>query len=159
MNVMPESSQKPLIVLPGPASDAPGEIGAERRADKRFSLTASTEVIDMQSGTRLLGRTSDLSASGCYIDTLSPFPKNTTVRLRLEHNQQKIDTTAVVVYSLVPMGMGLTFTEIRPDQLEILKSWLPKLDGGQSREGGGVAGAPKRKRNRRSRIFGWSYLN
>jgi len=96
----------------------------------------------MQSGARLLGRTSDLSASGCYIDTLSPFPKDTTVRLRLEHNQQKIETTAVVVYSSAPMGMGLTFTEMRPDQLEILESWMPKSNGEPSREQGAATAAP-----------------
>jgi hypothetical protein len=142
MNIMAEISQKPLVVLPGPASDAPGETGVERREHDRYPLTASTEIIDIQSGARLLGRTSDLSASGCYIETQSPFPKNTTVRLRLEHNRQKIETTAVVVYSLAPMGMGLTFKEMRPDQLEILKSWMPQSNGEPSHERGNTAAAP-----------------
>lgn len=139
---MPESSQKPLITLPGPASNAPGETGVERRAEIRFPIIASADVFDVRSGTRLRGRTSDLSISGCYIDTLSPFPKDTTVRLCLENEKQKMETLAVVAYALTPMGMGLSFIEICPDQLEILRSWMPKSLGEPSREQGAVAPAP-----------------
>lgn len=139
---MPESSQKPLIVLPGPASNAPEETGVERRGEIRFPITASADVFDERSGARLRGRTSDLSLSGCYIDTQSPFSKDTTVRLCLEYEKQKMETLAVVVYALIPMGMGLSFIEILPDQLEILRSWMPKPSGEPSRELGAVAPSP-----------------
>jgi hypothetical protein len=141
MSVMAESSPKPLIVLPGPKSNAPGETGVERRAEIRFPITASADVFDTQSGARLRGRTSDLSISRCYIDTQSPFPKDTTVRLCLEYEKQKMEALAIVVYALIPMGMGISFIEIRPGQLEILRSWMPKSPGEPSREQGAAAPA------------------
>ncbi len=128
---MPEITHKPLIILPGPTSDPSAEKGnMERRGHSRIPFTASAEVLrHTHSRTRLLGRTSDLSASGCYIDTLSPFAartprfdcaSNTTIR--------EFEAAAVVVYSAAPMGMGLTFTELQPEQLDILKAWTGKLN-------------------------------
>lgn len=143
MSVMPESSQKPMVVLPGPAADASMETGdVERRAGIRYPITASAEIVDIRSGTRLMARVADLSICGCYVDTQSPFPKNTTVRLSLENEKQKMETLAVVVYASIPMGMGLSFVDIRPDQLEILRSWMPKSPGVTFRELGVVTPAP-----------------
>ena len=127
---MPETTQKPLITLPGPSSETVEKRdGTERRVYLRFPFTATAEVIDTHSGTRLLARASDLCIGGCYVDTPSPFAKGTTVRLRLNNDKQQLETLAVVAYSSAPMGMGLTFTEIQPDQLDILGSWMPKREG------------------------------
>ncbi len=132
---MPESTHKPLIILPGPSSGTAEERnGTERRVHLRFPFTATAEVVDTKSGTRLLARASDLSIGGCYIDTPSPFAKGTAVRLRLNNDKQKLETLAVVAYASAPMGMGLTFTEIQPDQLEILGSWMRKPEGEPPRE-------------------------
>jgi PilZ domain len=163
MSAMPETPNKPLITLPGPTSEsAEGKEQAERRSHKRFPFTASAEVVDIHSRTRLLGRTSDLGAAGCYIDTLSPFAKGTAVRLRLEHDQKKFETAAVVAYSSAPMGMGLTFTEIRPDQLDILIYWMAMLNGEPSAEPetvAAVAGVEAETNNSNPRLVLYELIN
>ena len=45
----------------------------ERRQFPRFPFNADVEVVEPQSGAKITGRVSDLSLSGCWVDTLSPF--------------------------------------------------------------------------------------
>ncbi len=109
----------------------------------RFPITASAEVVDIRSGTRLMARVADLSICGCYVDTQSPFPKNTTVRLSLENEKQKMETLAVVVYASIPMGMGLVLyrNSARPTR----NSWVLDAqvsEGEPPRELGVVTPAP-----------------
>src|ERR1700680_682681 len=54
----------------------------ERRREPRFPFVASVEAVEPKSSAKILGRTSDISAGGCYVDTISPFSAGTTVRIR-----------------------------------------------------------------------------
>jgi len=119
----------------------PGKLASSAGPKFRFPIIASADVFDVRSGTRLRGRTSDLSISGCYIDTLSPFPKDTTVRLCLEMKAEN-GTLAVVAYALTPMGMGLSFIEICPDQLGNFKVVDAKVSWGTISRTGRGAPAP-----------------
>jgi hypothetical protein len=101
----------------------------ERRMDPRFPFTATAEVVDLKSRTRMNARTSDLSRHGCYIDTQSPFPLHTKVRIRISSAKKSFDTHATVVYSLPNMGMGLAFGEPEPEQKKILSAWIDDLSG------------------------------
>ena len=69
--------QQDLVVGPlvDPASITNKPVqGDERRKDVRFSVSASAEMLELSTRTRLAGRASDVSPGGCYIDTVSPFP-------------------------------------------------------------------------------------
>lgn len=101
----------------------------ERRKAQRYSFTAAVEAIEPKTGTRIAGRTSDLGQGGCYVDTISPFPVGTSVKLRLTQGGKTFDAQAVVVYAHIGMGMGLAFTEAAPDQVRVLQRWLSELSG------------------------------
>jgi hypothetical protein len=101
----------------------------DRRISPRFPFTATAEVVDMKSRTRMNARTSDLSRHGCYVDTQSPFPLHTKVRIRINNAKKSFDTYATVVYSLPNMGMGLSFGTPDPEQAKILKGWIDDLSG------------------------------
>jgi hypothetical protein len=101
----------------------------ERRRGVRYQFTATVEVVDLKSQTRMQARTSDLSKGGCYVDTTSPFPVGTTVKVRLTKDNRCFEAKAKVVYSLVGMGMGLAFTSAEKDQIEVLKRWVGELSG------------------------------
>jgi hypothetical protein len=101
----------------------------ERRSNPRYPFTATAEVVDMKSRTRMNARTSDLSRHGCYVDTNSPFPLQTKVRIRITNAKKSFETHATVVYSLPNMGMGLAFGVPVPEQLKILKKWISDLSG------------------------------
>jgi len=97
----------------------------DRRDSKRVPLIVAVEVVETQSGTRLSARTSDVSLTGCYVDTLNPTPTGTEVRVKLTHNGKELDLLARVVYVSPRLGMGIRFDEsISSDQLAILGRWI-----------------------------------
>jgi hypothetical protein len=142
---MPEDADKSKTMWPGPSSQGSHEgMGPERRIAKRYPFTAAAEVVDLRSKARVTGRSSDLGSGGCYIDTLAPFAVGATVQIRLERDQHKFEAIGVVTYALVSMGMGLAFTDIKPEQQATLKEWVAELSG--EKEGGpGTPVAPSEK--------------
>jgi hypothetical protein len=113
-------------VHPAPALDAETQ---EHRANARFPFTATAEIIELRSKAKVAGRTSDLSLGGCYVDTINPFPVGTPVTLRLTYAGRTFQVQSAVVYAHVGMGMGIAFTQVTPDQLEVLQGWVGQLSG------------------------------
>jgi hypothetical protein len=127
---MSKISDKPLILVPGPmpVKSETGK-GAERRRVDRYPFTAAADIVDLRSQTRVTGRSSDLGLGGCYIDILSPFGVGSAVRVRLEREENVFEAMASVTYSQVSMGMGLAFTEVKPEHLTVLRAWVAELSG------------------------------
>ncbi len=75
-------------------------------------------------GTWLKTRLSDLSLSGCYVDTLHPLPVGARVCLRVVRNKIILEALATVIYSEPRLGMGVSFTQLSADQKSILEKWL-----------------------------------
>jgi len=101
----------------------------DRRSTPRFAFTATAEVVDMKSRTRMNTRISDLGMEGCYVDSNAPFPVMTPVRIRISALKKTFETLGTVVYSLSSMGMGISFAEPDPAQRVILKAWIDELSG------------------------------
>ena len=97
----------------------------DKRIDPRVPLIAVVEVTEVATGTRLSARTSDLSRTGCYIDTLNPTPAKTLVRVRLTHSGEDLDLPGRIVYVSPGLGMGVRFDDdLPPAQLAVLDRWL-----------------------------------
>jgi hypothetical protein len=109
--------------LPAPESSP------ERRRNLRFPFTATVEAVDNQSGTKVTGRTSDLSLGGCYVDTLSPFPTGTEAKLRIQRGSETFEAQVKVIFSSIGMGMGLAFVSAQPKRFKIFQKWLLELSG------------------------------
>src|ERR1700722_13101988 len=104
-------------------------VPVERRRNLRFPFSATVEAVDNKSGTKVIGRTSDLSLGGCYIDSLSPFPVGTETKIRILRNNETFDAQAKVVYSMMGMGMGLAFVSAQPKQVRLFQKWLQEISG------------------------------
>ncbi len=95
----------------------------ERRENPRLKLRVPFELRVEGSGTPIRGATSDLSLGGCYIETIFPFPLNTTLELILQ-----IGSTVLVVGRVVTrdpnVGNGIKFTRLLPEDREELRSYL-----------------------------------
>jgi PilZ domain len=102
---------------------------ATQRAHPRYQFTATAEALDAHHRLRMNARTSDLGKGGCYVDTFSPFPMKTGVKLRITKEKVSFEAEATVVYSKIGMGMGLAFTSIDPQQMGVLEKWLNELSG------------------------------
>jgi hypothetical protein len=101
----------------------------EQRSFSRYSFTASAEVTDVKSQTRINGRISDLGRAGCYVDTISPFVVDKDVKVRIVKDKTWFSAEGRVVYSTIGMGMGLIFTVVEPADRLILEKWIAELSG------------------------------
>jgi Ribonuclease G/E len=101
-----------------------GNVIAERRNAPRYPLVLAAEVVELPRGVKLNARTSDLSRTGCYIDTLNPVPQGSQVRVRITHRQDIFEAVASVVYVSAGHGMGVCFTQITAQQQATLDKWL-----------------------------------
>jgi hypothetical protein len=101
----------------------------ERRAVERHPFSETAEVLDVAGGMRLMGRVADISTEGCYVDTLSPFPQETLVRVKICKNGAEFICAGAVRNSQTGMGMGITFAEVTGFNRALLDNWLGKAPG------------------------------
>jgi hypothetical protein len=101
----------------------------ERRRNLRFPLVAMVEVVDIKSQAKISGRINDLGLGGCYVDTLSPFPVDSSVRLVIERGAQSFAAEGKVVYSQHGMGMGIAFTSATRGDVRLFQQWILELSG------------------------------
>jgi hypothetical protein len=99
--------------------------GSERRGAPRFSVIMEAQATDLRTTTTFKLRCSDISLTGCYLDTLNPAEAGAPVRIRLEHGRRVFECQAKVAYKVPQMGMGVAFTHPLPgEQLETVSAWL-----------------------------------
>lgn len=72
-------------------------------------------------------RAADLGLGGCYVDTLTPFPAGTEVKLGLHKDNALIELMGKVVYSHPGLGMGIAFVDGAPQHRVALEEWLHSL--------------------------------
>jgi hypothetical protein len=101
----------------------------EKRKSPRYSFSATVDAHDVLADMSIIGRLSDISRNGCYVDTISPFAMGAEVALKITRGSQSFLTDSKVVYSSNGMGMGLLFTTAEADQVEQLELWLRELSG------------------------------
>ena len=93
------------------------------RTTPRFTFIAEAEVI----GTKDRSRISELSARGCYIDSINPLPKGTELRVRIRYGCSSCTFPGTVIYTHAGFGMGVLFGELSPEERSTLDVWLDEL--------------------------------
>jgi hypothetical protein len=104
---------------------------SERRGGDRHLVIASAEIVELSSGARFSTRTTDLSPGGCFVDTLTPFPVGSQVRVTIYRGKSHFETRGAVVYSQQGLGMGIAFGELEPKHRASLEGWISELTGGR----------------------------
>jgi hypothetical protein len=98
---------------------------ADRRNAPRYPMILVAEIRELHGDVKLSARTSDLSRTGCYVDTLNPFPQGSSVRIKLSRDDETFDALGKVMYVSQGLGMGIHFEESLPTkQLATLERWL-----------------------------------
>lgn len=97
----------------------------ERRRAPRFPFIAAAEVRPDITGPQLAARISDISSTGCYVDTINPLAGGTSVSLKIHTETQVFEAPATVVYAYTHLGMGLKFGELSANSRIVLQTWLP----------------------------------
>jgi c-di-GMP-binding flagellar brake protein YcgR len=98
----------------------------DRRYIARYPFSVTAEILDLQTGSRLRGVTSDLSLRGCFVCTNSHLELSARVRLTLAKKKQKVEILAAIRRA-AQTGIGLEFLDIDPISNAILRSWIESL--------------------------------
>ena len=101
----------------------------ERRDSMRYPMSAFAEIVEAQSRTKMSARISDISRTGCYAEMMSPFPLGDLVKMRIMKNKTPFLAQAQVTNTSCGMGMGLKFTTVEPEQVDMLEKWIIELSG------------------------------
>ena len=96
---------------------------AVARTSPRFAFIAEAEIVGMKDRARV----SELSARGCYIDSINPLSKGTEVRIRIRYGCSSCEFSGTVLYTHAGFGMGVVFGELTPEQGSTLDVWLDEL--------------------------------
>jgi len=99
----------------------------DRRYSIRYPFAADAEMLDLESGTRVSGVTSDLSLGGCFVCARRTLEAGARVRATLTHEGQKVKMLAVVRVVKPQVGVGLEFLDIDPDSNATLLAWIENL--------------------------------
>lgn len=101
------------------------DVKADQRAAPRYPLVLVVTLLDLETDAKLAARTSDVSRTGCYVDTLNPIAAGSLVKLHLAHEEEKFETKGRIVYVSPGLGMGIQFQQpVQPEELAILDRWL-----------------------------------
>jgi hypothetical protein len=103
----------------------------DRRFCIRYPFAADVQVLDLESGSRTEGVSSDLSMGGIFVCTSKPLPSNTRVRITLTRKDQKVEALGMVRIVKPRIGMGIEFIDVESPHHEVLSRWLEQL--GKSR--------------------------
>ena len=113
----------------------------ERRFAIRYPFAAEAEILDLKSGIRLYGVTSDLSLGGCFVCTRRPLEVGTRVHLTLKYKNESAIMLAAVRVLKPKIGMGLQALELDSSSIGTFSRWLYDL-----RESRGIPDRPSPER-------------
>src|SRR5580692_9673165 len=103
----------------------------DRRYAIRFPFAAEAEVLDLESGVRSDGITSDISLGGVFVCTSKPLAVRTRTRVTLKRKGESVEALAIVRIVKPRIGMGLEFLDVESISDPILTRWLEQLRRGR----------------------------
>ena len=99
----------------------------DRRYAIRFPFAADAEVLDLESGVRSDGMTSDISLGGVFVCTSKPLAIKCRARVTLKRKGETVEALAIVRIVKPRIGMGLEFLDIESTSNAILSRWMAQL--------------------------------
>jgi hypothetical protein len=99
----------------------------DRRYAIRYPFAADAELIDLASGIRTEGVTSDLSLGGCFVCTSRPFVLNGRTRITLKRKDLLVEAFGIVRIVKPRIGMGVEFVDLDPSSQAVLARWIEQL--------------------------------
>ncbi len=86
----------------------------EQRRAPRYSVLDAVQFAPLESEVQTNARISDISLTGCYIQTKNPLSPGTRIRLQVRLGESGFQTHATVVRSEPNAGMGVMFSHPMP---------------------------------------------
>jgi len=99
----------------------------DRRYAIRYPFAADAELIELTSGSRTEGVTSDLSPAGCFICTSRPLELNARARIALKRKNETVEAFIIVRVVKPRIGMGVEFIDVDAPFDTVLTRWIEQL--------------------------------
>jgi hypothetical protein len=99
-----------------------------RRRFLRHRISFPLQVRDERVNTPMRVNATDVSGSGCYVESILPLQIGTTLRVDFWMDSEHVSTSAVVRTSDPGVGMGVEFIGLTPDYQQRLQGHLDKID-------------------------------
>jgi hypothetical protein len=99
----------------------------DRRYAIRYPFAADAALVELASGTRTEGVTSDLSPGGCFICTSRPLEMNARARLVLKRKNETLEAFVIVRVVKARIGMGVEFVDVDAPFDTVLVRWIEQL--------------------------------
>jgi hypothetical protein len=105
----------------------------KKRMTPRFPFSADAEII-LRDGKSLPAQVTELSARGCYLDTLEFVPLGEELQLSICDPTTACEVHGKVIYEhsgggLGVVGMGVVFGEMDQQQHSTIDAWLRRASG------------------------------
>ncbi|MGH9500898.1 MAG: PilZ domain-containing protein [Terriglobales bacterium] len=110
----------------------------DRRETHRLKIRIPIEI-EVEGGSGpMRGATADLSAGGCYIETMFPFALGTTLDLKLQLENTLL-VAATVVTCDPQVGNGIRFEKMLPEDREELHKYLETIEKAEESKQAGAS--------------------
>jgi hypothetical protein len=100
-----------------------------RRSQQRFHCTGGVEMRRNEGAPPVFGNLSDLSLTGCYVETVSTLPVGSEILFMLRVRESVVRGRAQDKTSHHAVGLGLVFTQLGKDDQAKLEYILSLLSG------------------------------
>ncbi len=122
------SPEKPLwdFPLPSAAADDYQAKSVEHRKNPRYRCQNSIEI-HVPDGPSFWGTVADLSLTGCFVEIPIPFEMGKNLKVGIWFGQNKAWAQARVAHRTPGVGVGLRFTEISDQDLDLIRQFLKTL--------------------------------
>jgi hypothetical protein len=112
-----------------PARPVRKDMAAVRRKHPRYPCTGGAELRQTESGPPAWGNLSDISLTGCYVETTSTLTVGSMVLFRLRAHNVEVSGRAVVKTSHHAVGMGIAFLHLSAENQQNLEFLIGTLAG------------------------------
>ena len=100
---------------------------ANRRSVPRYPFSAAAAVIEPISGTHLAALVSEISARGCYLESLDQMPRNTIMQISILRNEASFESWGRIAYVQPGTGSGVAFLDTAAAQQRTLDEWIAQI--------------------------------
>src|SRR5260370_21182439 len=100
--------------------DAGGLSLRARRYCIRYPFAADVELLDLESGAKTEGVTSDISMGGVFICTSRPLPSNSRLRITLIRKDQRVEALGVVRIVKLQICLVIEFLDVEYTHPQVL---------------------------------------
>jgi len=127
----PFTGNRGAAVRPQTARSVMSEARGTRRSQQRFHCTGGVEMRRHEGAPPVFGNLSDISLTGCYVQTVSSLPVGTEVLFMVRVRDAVVRGRAQVKTSHHAVGVGLIFLYMREEDRQNLEFLIGTLTGSQ----------------------------